>query len=552
MESESSEQTKAPIQVQSGHSAETQFNRIFAGELLKSALRRTRLIMWLTLTSIFFASLIMILGHQHFESIGDQAGLRYRLLLLGSAYLAYQGFNYWIISRKIRSGQSKLGKIALLNAIVEPGIITLWLLIEAFLFRPGAMFESPMSYGYPLVILLSALHLSWLYCLLVGCLAAGQYLILIAWYSMTYSGQLEQTISSYLPLHGMRAVCFLLVGAAAAFIAHEIRKSISQTLLHVKERDFVVSIFGRYLSDDVVDDILRSPEGLRLGGRRRTITVMMTDLRGFTSLSENLPPESVIAMLNHCLARMTDVIVKYQGTIDEFIGDAILAIFGAPFSNDNDAERAVACAIEMQLAMEQVNQWNQAQGYPRLEMGIGIHTGPAVVGNIGSEKRSKYGIVGSTVNLTSRIESYTVGGQILLSGATASLLSDQLEIDMRREILPKGYSDPIEICSVVGIKGNPDLQLPRQHHDLKRLDSALDIQILSLQGKDSGGQWQSAQLVALSSKRAKIVSNSALELDANLKIATPANSLGLLNQMVAKIIDVKTVEDGYEALLHFV
>src|SRR5205823_2635207 len=127
----------------------------------------------------------------------------------------------------------------------------------------------------------------------------------------------------------------------------------------------------------------------------RTVTLMMTDLRGFTTLCEGLPPESVVAMLNRYLATMTEVIVRHHGTIDEFIGDAILAIFGAPFAARDDAERAAACAIEMQLAMDSVNLWNSRNGYPRLEMGIGIHTGPVVVGNIGSEKRSKYGVVGS-------------------------------------------------------------------------------------------------------------------------------------------------------------
>ena len=180
---------------------------------------------------------------------------------------------------------------------------------------------------------------------------------------------------------------------------------------------FIRKTFGRYLTDDVVKSLLESPEGLKLGGERRKVTLMMTDLRGFTSMSGRLAPEQVVAMLNRYLGTMVEVIQQYQGTIDEFIGDAIFILFGAPVQRDDDAERAVACAMAMQLAMAGVNAQNRAEGLPEVEMGIGIHTGEVVVGNIGSDRRTKYGVVGSHVNLTARIESYTVGGQVLISDA---------------------------------------------------------------------------------------------------------------------------------------
>jgi adenylate cyclase len=173
---------------------------------------------------------------------------------------------------------------------------------------------------------------------------------------------------------------------------------------------FIRKTFGRYLTDDVVKSLLESPEGLKLGGERRKVTLMMTDLRGFTSMSGRLAPEQVVAMLNRYLGTMVEVIQEYQGTIDEFIGDAIFTLFGAPVQRDDDAERAVACAMAMQLALAGVNAQNRAAGLPEVEMGIGIHTGEVVVGNIGSDRRTKYGVVGSHVNLTARIESYTVGG----------------------------------------------------------------------------------------------------------------------------------------------
>ena len=146
--------------------------------------------------------------------------------------------------------------------------------------------------------------------------------------------------------------------------------------------------------------------------------MIMTDLRGFTSLSERLAPERVVAMLNRYLTTMVTVIKQYQGTIDEFIGDAIFVLFGAPVWQEDDAQRAVACAVAMQLAMAAINEQNREDDLPEIEMGIGVHTGQVVVGNIGSPERMKYGVVGSHVNLTSRIQSYTTGGQILISETT--------------------------------------------------------------------------------------------------------------------------------------
>ena len=189
--------------------------------------------------------------------------------------------------------------------------------------------------------------------------------------------------------------------------------------LEVRTR-FIEQTFGRYMSSEIADSLLKSAEGLDFGGQKKTVTIMMSDLRGFAAFSDSLPPETIVTLLNNYLSEMTTVIQKYNGTIDEFIGDAILTIFGAPFQRPDDAERAVACALEMQLAMPRVNAWNAEHGLPELEMGIGINTGEVVVGNIGSRKRAKYGVVGSNVNLAGRIEGYTIGGQILISGPPAT------------------------------------------------------------------------------------------------------------------------------------
>ena len=162
---------------------------------------------------------------------------------------------------------------------------------------------------------------------------------------------------------------------------------------------FIEQTFGRYMSNEIAESLLKSPEALDFGGHKRTVTILMSDLRGFTAFSETLPPETIVSLLNNFLSEMITVIQKYNGTIDSFIGDAIQAIFGAPLQRPDDAERAVACAIEMQIVMARVNAWNVQQGFPEIEMGIGINTGEVVVGNIGSRKRAKYSVQGSNANL---------------------------------------------------------------------------------------------------------------------------------------------------------
>lgn len=212
--------------------------------------------------------------------------------------------------------------------------------------------------------------------------------------------------------------------------------------------------FGRFLSDEIVRQLLDTPDGLMLGGKKRMLTIMMSDLRGFTAMSEQMEPQSLIAMLNHYLGEMTDVIQRYNGTIIEFIGDGILAIFGAPAESDHHAADAVAAAVAMQMQMKAINEWNASRGFPALEMGIGLNTGEVIVGNIGSEKRTKYGVVGSHVNLCGRIESYTVGGQILISPQTRAMVQCELDVAQEFEVYPKGVKGALVLSHITGI-GKP-------------------------------------------------------------------------------------------------
>ncbi len=262
--------------------------------------------------------------------------------------------------------------------------------------------------------------------------------------------------------------------------------------------------FGRYLTDQVVANLLENPSGLSLGGERRKITILTSDLRGFTATSERLPPEEVVKILNFYLGHMADVITEYQGTIDEFMGDGILVLFGAPTSQKDDAERAIACAVAMQLAMESVNKQMKKWDLPKLEMGIGINTGEVVVGNIGSEKRTKYGVVGSQVNLTYRVESYTLGGQILISESTLKEVGSTIVIESEKQVKPKGVKEPISIYEVGGIEGNYNLFLPKKEEVFAKIPQPLLIEYSILDGKNVADTKYRGKLVELSENGAII------------------------------------------------
>ena len=213
----------------------------------------------------------------------------------------------------------------------------------------------------------------------------------------------------------------------------------------------VNSALVRYTSPDIADYALMTQEGQKSGGQKRNVTILMSDLRGFTALGAKLQPEELITVLNHYFEAMVAVIQKYNGTVIEFLGDGIFTVFGAPKDLPDHAQRAVKCAVEMQNALKEVNAWNKEHGYPELEMGVGVNSGDAVIGNIGSEKKMKYGCMGSTVNITGRLESLTVGGQVFVSDNTRKQLQEELHVSLERSFLPKGSPTELKYYEITGI-----------------------------------------------------------------------------------------------------
>jgi len=285
-----------------------------------------------------------------------------------------------------------------------------------------------------------------------------------------------------------------------------------------KRNRFIKHTFGRYLSEEVVDRLLDTEEGLALGGEKREVTLLMSDLRGFTSMADRFTPEQVVRMLNNYLGTMADLIVAHQGTIDEFIGDAILAIFGAPERRPDDAARACACAIAMQVAMKEVNAFNVREGLAEVEMGIAVNTGQVIVGNIGSQTRAKYGVVGSHVNLAGRMEGFTVGGQVLVSASTLDKAGAALEVGQKVTFQAKGFKEPVDVYDLVGVAGSWNVRLPARDDRLQPLRPAVPVTVAVLEGKQMSDITFEGTLESGSVSAATLRSERALRAFTNLRL----------------------------------
>ncbi len=333
---------------------------------------------------------------------------------------------------------------------------------------------------------------------------------------------------------------------------------------YIEKRDFIRDTFGRYVTLEVVKRLLESDEALALGGELREVSLIMSDLRGFTALTAAMHPEQVVVMLNRYLGKMIEILLDHRAVIDEILGDGILAFFGAPEAFPDHAARAVACALAMQAAMEEINRANAADGFPHLEMGIAVNTGPVVVGNIGSERRTKYSVIGSPVNFAGRMESCALGGQVLVSAATHDLVQDRITVRRSFTVDMKGVPEPALLYEVVAVGEPYNIRLPDRPDTLTPLPRPLPVRLLRLREKIVCGTVEAASLVQLSETGALAEVGGSLELweDVRLHLETPGGEeaaaaiyakvtrLAFLGQdRLQAVLDFTSVSPGARGLL---
>lgn len=206
--------------------------------------------------------------------------------------------------------------------------------------------------------------------------------------------------------------------------------------------------YSRFMPEYVVKQLLENPDSFKLGGTNQTITILFADIRGFTAFSEREKPEKVVSILNRYFTAMSQIIFAHGGTLDKYIGDGLMAIFGAPTATPDDAKNAVKTAVAMQRRLAALNTELKSEGFRPVSIGIGLHTGEATVGYIGSEQRSEYTAIGDAVNLASRLESNARGEQILISEATAQASESSFDLTAQKPLIVKNRLQPISLFEV--------------------------------------------------------------------------------------------------------
>jgi len=291
-------------------------------------------------------------------------------------------------------------------------VITISLLVSVIVFRTKAVVAVPVL----IVLLMSYIYLSYIFFL------SGR------WISIVYP----------------------LIGAIGAFSASS---SLRFFVVEKKARE-IKAIFSNYVSKKVVEELLKNPQKAKIGGQRKTLTVMFADIRGYTSLSERHEPEEIVKMLNEFFSEMTEIIIQHDGTIDKFLGDGILAFWGAPIEEPRHAELAVRCSIKMLERMERLKEKWLSEGKEPIDIGIGLNTGVAVVGNIGVEGRKmEYTAIGDTVNIAHRLQILSRGSKRpVISEALYKEVKDLIEAEYLGEIAIKGKELTTRIYAVMGLR----------------------------------------------------------------------------------------------------
>jgi class 3 adenylate cyclase len=232
----------------------------------------------------------------------------------------------------------------------------------------------------------------------------------------------------------------------------ELADSFNTMVKDLKEKERVKGLFGRYLPKAVADKVMAQQGELQLGGEQKDVAILFSDIRGFTAISERMSPTELVSMLNDYYTRMIDVLFDNGGTLDKTIGDAIMAVFGAPVTDADAAGKAVHTALQMQEALKGFNAERRAKSLEPFEIGIGINTGVVVAGNLGSTKQFSYTVIGDEVNLASRMCSVAKKGQIIITEATYRKVKWQFEFNRLEPVMVKNVSQPVQIYEVLGVK----------------------------------------------------------------------------------------------------
>ncbi|MFT5717709.1 MAG: adenylate cyclase [Oleiphilaceae bacterium] len=334
------------------------------------------------------------------------------------------------------------------------------------------------------------------------------------------------------------------------------------------KRKILLSIHSLYLESskngplpDIPDELLSekilttldSSSMFESSPKEKDVTILLSDLRGFTAMSENYNPLEIIIFLNRYFLAMSEIIQQYDGTIDKFMGDSIMVVFGIPESRSDDIERSISCAIQMQTRLAEINEENTPLGYPPLYMGIGINTGRVVAGKLGSDLYSQYTVIGDHVNLASRIESYSLRGQVIISEHTFNLAESFITTGQENTLHVKGKKDPIKMYELLATTKPTLLEMPsRVGRNSPRIDINMPLVFQLIKEKRIEDTMHNGEIMDIGYGGMRIISKIEIKLYSEIKFPFSLSlASNIQNDVYAKIIKSDLIDGTYHYRLEF-
>lgn len=416
-------------------------------EILRSERRRV------TILAVLFAFSTCIYSFFAFTPGFVDAALRARLqthwpwfIALFALASAFEGAMRTIIGRRIEARRQLSAALRYSKAFLETSIPTAMLFIATGLMGPRDALGSPAFLLYFFFILLSILQLDARLCVFTGLVAAAEHFVFA--YAAISSHEPEPQITFWRSpvYHFNRSLVLAVAGLVAGMLARQIKHQVEASLSAARERDQAVRIFGQYVSPQIAEKLLHQP--VELAGELRNVCVMFLDIRDFSRFAASARPEVVMDYLNTLFGFMIDVVNSYQGIVNKFLGDGFMAVFGAPIDDTNQCAHAVSASLEI---IERLERLNTAGLIHPTRIGIGLHMGEAVAGNVGSRERKEYAIIGDMVNLAARIEQATkeLKAQLLISEAVRDALGNTtFRLEDLGLVELKGQPQPARIFKV--------------------------------------------------------------------------------------------------------
>lgn len=366
------------------------------------------------------------------------------ILLVACLGCAYEWIGSRLLARDIRRGATPANFQFYLNAVVEISVPTIMLLIVASKTNPANAITGPSTYLYFLFIILAPLRLNFNLCLFTGAIAGAAYSLIgyLHWDALVtaFDGQLFVLHMSFF----LRVLMFLLGGLIAGLVSQRLRRTMIETMETMRQRERVTALFGQHVSPAVVNQLLSQPQGDV--SEVRKVCILVLDIRNFTTLSEKRPPEEVVALLNNLWSFMVRAVNDHQGFVNKFLGDGFLAVFGAPISAGDDCQNALAAARRI---LQEFDDLAAAGKLPPIQVGMAIHTGDAIVGNIGSAERKEYTVIGDVVNVAFRLEALNkdFGSRLLISEP----VRQATKVEPARFVAPiqvRGRDEPVAVYQI--------------------------------------------------------------------------------------------------------